>query len=257
MTFVTSLCQMPQIEQAITWLNHKKALVIVIIVLCATIAEVSGYLLGVRTGQSICQIPHQESPQVSMVTPIPAAVQASLSVPPTISLQAATTSTPGQTVSQSPPLTPPVNWKTYTNTKYGFSIKYPQNWFTRNDHFQQRDSILGLDREDFIFLTPDEPCSHCGGARRGISINVGQGEDTNSINYVAHDIIPKYLWLSISVRPANLDNIDGVIVDGAMGGGCPGPALYVVRGNIRIDITTECINEATISQVFASFKFTD
>ncbi len=36
-----------------------------------------------------------------------------------------------QTTKPTPTPDPTANWRTYTNTKYGYSIQYPENWFAR------------------------------------------------------------------------------------------------------------------------------
>src|SRR5205809_683958 len=80
-----------------------KPLTIIAALTIAVISGTGGYMLGTRIGKSIAPM------QPTRSIPIP-----TISQPPSPS----PTST----------LDPSLNWKTYKNTKYGYSIKYPQDW---------------------------------------------------------------------------------------------------------------------------------
>jgi hypothetical protein len=135
-------------------------------------------LLGTWNNQSLSS---SQSKQSDTATPtLPTAIQISPSL---------------FTSTRSGSLISTANWKTYINTKYRYSIKYPENWHIAIDFEQEKPSDVRLENEDFIFLTPDMPCWTCGGVKRGITIEVSKLENrTNSLNYVTENIMPKYVW---------------------------------------------------------------
>jgi|SRR5215217_2346014 len=166
-----------------------------------------------------------------------------------------------------PTLNPTADWEIYTNTKYGYSIKYPRHWHIAIDIDQKKEPIVGVDKEDFILLTPDPPCLHlCGGYRpSGVYLDAGKTSSQSSLAYVKQNILTDFPETKDHIKSADLNNIDGTIVSGFYTGGCTGPNLYIVKNRLLITIETECVDAKTggqgfdsfAAQVFASFKFAD
>lgn len=81
-----------------------------------------------------CKLRQRQVQPIPTVTPTPAPKFTPM---PKISPTPVITATPGPT----PTPDPTANWKTYTNTKYGFSIKYPNN---KQVEIDTMDPYLGI-----------------------------------------------------------------------------------------------------------------
>ena len=73
---------------------------------------VGGYILGTRNSQSLQDRVDEQSP---VIFPTQGAVDGNKPLPSTV-----------------PDTGETANWKTYTNTNYGYSINYPNNWAVKN-----------------------------------------------------------------------------------------------------------------------------
>ncbi len=157
------------------------------------------------------------------------------------------------------PVTDLTNLEMYTNTKYGYSLSYPAGWFIFIDLKGKEQSKVGLDKEDFIFLTPDEPCLTCGGIPRGLRISAEViSQQVNSLDYVQDKVLeidPEKTYLRY--EPTNLPNVDGYLILGNIGAGCPGPELYTFGKKTILNVQTECIEDIDINQIFSSIRFKD
>jgi hypothetical protein len=158
-----------------------------------------------------------------------------------------------------PALIDTTNWKTYANTTYGYSFSYPSDWFIFIDIYGKEKSTVGLEKEDFIFLTPDEPCLTCGGVPRGLRISADQKDrQTTSEEYVNEEILPNAEYGdNLRSEPANILGVDGTLVWGYVGAGCPGPELYAFGKETMVNIYTECIENEIVDRIFQSIRFID
>lgn len=91
--------------------NHPKILIIITSVILLTTIGVGSYVLGTRKNQATIQNQQvTSSPTISQPTPT-------------------LTETPFVHPTTDPSIT--ANWKTYINTKYRYSIKYPPDWLIK------------------------------------------------------------------------------------------------------------------------------
>jgi len=106
---------------------------------------------------------------------------------PTPTLEALATPTPD----------PMVGWKTYTNTKYGYTVKYPEGWEANRGPENLSDKELALQR-DIDFYDPNLPSEDPG---TGLNIRVNEleamGANRNCSN-LDDCFIKTFSWLTES-----------------------------------------------------------
>lgn len=94
-------------------------------------------------------------------------------------------------VTAQPPLIvdPTANWKLYTNTTYGYSIKYPSTWNLQNSAGRNPDlTNQQLAQETYVSaFDPNVPHINPGDARREVSISV-RTQDQNARPLVCADL---------------------------------------------------------------------
>jgi len=73
------------------------------------------------------------------------------------------TPAPSPAVVATPTPDPTANWKTYTNTKYGYLIKYPKNWVLRPDE-QVPDQIVNFKNIEELYRLSSNLSIYSGGA---------------------------------------------------------------------------------------------
>lgn len=78
--------------------NHSKIIPIIIVIIILILVGAGSYILGTKNSQPATE-------NIIQTTPIPSPI---------------------------PTTDPTSNWKTYTNTKYGYSIKYPSDLFVKD-----------------------------------------------------------------------------------------------------------------------------
>lgn len=160
------------------------------------------------------------------------------------------------------------NWETYTNTKYGFSLKYPPDWYAWNSGNQ-----VAVSEDDSIYVSfqPKPPPGVIyGGNPGGLVIRVRDDRNPimNAKEYVDNVIIPAQepvLRAKIKIKSANLDKIDAIIVDGvghATDSFSPIMAAYIVRSTSdkqAIELMWDQIfneeDKKLFSQILSTFKF--
>lgn len=157
------------------------------------------------------------------------------------------------------------NWKTYTNQKYGYEIKFPTNWFEGPGRGDQS-SYQPSDFESQSF-TPSTATGGCGGAQSGVFVNVLDNPNHLSANdFLKNEITSGYGNLQqikfVNDRMGFEANLDVSIAEGFPGAGSPGPTADINLGNKIVEISTEPIpsgydNTAfatSFSQIFSTFK---
>lgn len=80
--------------------------------------------------------------------------------------------------SPSPTSNPTANWKTYINTKYGYSVKIPKDW--------KIDTQGGVDQSTFIAPYLDSPCNYDGGILCSTILVSATGAGTNSTAIISN-----------------------------------------------------------------------
>lgn len=124
--------------------GYKLPVLITVAILTFFVGGVGGYFLGARQGK------------LSNVT----------GEPP----QTYTQPTSMPTVAQSPKPDETANWNSYSNTKYGYTVKYPQGWEPNRGPGNLTDEELSTQR-DIDFYDPSLPGSDPG---TGLNIRVNE-----------------------------------------------------------------------------------
>lgn len=154
--------------------------------------------------------------------------------PPTLS---PTVSSPS-----SNPADPTANWKTYTNTKYGFSFKYPKIWESEEEKMALLDNP---DNVEITFFPVGE--THNKSVGGNFILSVSYVGDKRTVDYVKSEYSPKALKTEIGGKPALKDDV----------------SLYAyikVDNNNSIEVRNNNSKTATevvtyFDQLLATFKF--
>ena len=113
--------------------------------------------------------------------------------------------------SPTPTTDPTANWKTYANTQYSFSLKYPADWYVKtvNDH---PNALLDL----AFYDTTDT--GMWGGLFNGLHIEIyDYNQGLTLSDYVNQQVIKPYVSYKKSVDPAYSENqikTDMLTIDG-------------------------------------------
>ena len=205
-----------------------------------------GYILGTRKNSQVATQPTQkhatQKQQVSVVSP---------------------------TISN-----PTANWKTYTNTVYGFSIKYPTDWRLVNEPIPTGNNSL-LD----ITFTPDPVTNGPGGGMlSGIYVSIGTNTKMETLtNYVNNDVVQSTLayeekfksnsgsnpggFSPITQKALTIDSMPAIQINGLPGAGNPGPSIFFIKNNniftLYWEKTLQPNDDQLFNQILSAFKFTD
>src|SRR5918999_5600126 len=206
----------------------KPLAMLIAVILTAVIAGIGGYRLGIKTSQIL--------PQAEIISHLSPTIVHSSPITPANSAQATTT----------------VNWNTYTDVENGFEIKYPANW-----------SQLILSDKRRVNFTPDipEPLGEIYNGFPGAVVYASQIENcTNSSDYIKRKIMPlKSEYPEITIKPLNLPNMEGFIVEGLPGqAGVRGPTAFIFQCprliQIGFDLTGEENGEKIFNHMLSTLK---
>jgi len=195
--------------------------------------------------------------------------------------QTKSTSTPSsqQTIQISPsPVDSTANWKTYTNTKYNFQLKYPLDWnvesipsinspnneLGESDYLRFYNEAKNLENKKFVEeCTKNPTLTKCGTERyaNGIFVNIHENKDkTNFETYFQKDLaknltitgdINEIISKSKKDQIGSLNIIKGNKVDVT---GWPYYYFQNPSGNIAF-IIDGSESEKTVYQILSTFKF--
>lgn len=97
---------------------------------------------------------------------------------------------------------PAVNWKTYTNPKYSFTIKYPQFWHTYTGITWNNDPSSDFAHVD---LSPDTPpSSPVGGVPNGVRIFIDDPQGNLQYHLNKDNLSAVNLLKADSINPSSL-----------------------------------------------------
>jgi len=127
-----------------------------------------------------------------------------------------------------------VNWKTYTNTKYGFSFKYPATWVLSAGN-TRIDLQSGSSSLTFYFNNdPDTKVS-----------NSPQSTNNETINIGTELAIFNHYETTVTRQPAAYSDVKSLTI-----------GKYITRVNFYLDPKTDKHDLSTIKQILSTFKFT-
>ena len=145
---------------------------------------------------------------------------------------------------------PGLNWQTYINSGFGFSIQYPPDW-NLNINGNPNTS---LSNNDSVFILPKTPPTGFtpGGTGYLIAINIILN---NSLN--AYDYAKKEAYNPQGVSYATINGIQVVKSGGIQTAHNGGPIIYVQKNSSIIKISSEAVDDNTFNTILSTFKFTD
>lgn len=171
-----------------------------------------------------------------------------------------TTSTTNQTA----------DWKTYTNKRYGYSLKYPSDW-----HVWNIDRYVSSEEDRLVYVTfVEEPIGvvGLGGDPGGAKIVVGEKPiGLKPQGFVEQIVLPRekeFLgkdepsFSKIKVRPGDIKGMDVTFVEGLGGSGLPVIAAFLVRDpqdSSVFEIYWDLLSEEEMQlfyDILSTFKFT-
>lgn len=142
------------------------------------------------------------------------------------------------------------SWKTYTNSSYSFSIKYPEDFTateTNADSAGIRTELAEIRRNDHSFPT----------------LNIylfPNPQNLSAVDFIK--TLPDYeggkFVKPLPEQPSYFSSMDAVKANGFGGAGNTGNQAFISdkKGHI-FDLFTSDLDEATIDRLFSTFKFTN
>ncbi len=197
------------------------------------------YRTGVRLNPQVSVSP------ISQSAPKPSSTSQSLLPTVTENNETLTPEVQKQTL----PLDDAANWKTYTNTKYGFSFDYPKNWYIWGTPPE-----IAIDKLDFIYLTPTyyDPKKPIPGVPDGFNIKIFKSDARTSM-----DLVKQMNNVAAKTRLANIPNIDATIVDLSNPNFPNLSGLYIVGHGVSLIVGLDYPDQPIIDRFVSSFKFLD
>lgn len=128
------------------------------------------------------------------------------------------------------------NWKTYINTKYHYSVKYPPTWYLWSVHPYDKGNP-GDYVQAYITIAP--PRNEVNGINGGIEIiSLNNNKRLSSNDYIKEEILPGEADLNnlqnVKVESLKLDNIsDASLVEGLFAAAnTPGPVVFITKDSL-------------------------
>lgn len=148
------------------------------------------------------------------------------------------------------------DWKTYTNTKYSYEIKYPPNWFLNS--FYPDNIKLKSDEYNWVHISPMDPDKAPELITTGLLIKIlDNNNNYSSKDYVSKVILPANAAQlkafrgelpveldpkNIKISPITLNNSSAVMVYGLdthiSGFSNEGPQVFISNNKYVIDIVS-------------------
>jgi len=167
-----------------------------------------------------------------------------------------TSPSPTQSVQKPSPTTDPTaNWKTYTNTKYGYTFKYPNPWTENCSKDISQNSPLS---QSVIVCPEAYPTGPFGGIPAYFNVTV----ESKKIGETAQDIKKLKEKENPSIKEVSVPKIANYDVAASYfeGAGIPNATVYLVKNpsdTTYMNITGDGIDENIYNQILSTFKFTD
>ncbi len=201
-----------------------------------------------------------------------------------------TTLAPSPTLSPTPDET--TDWKTYSNTVYGYSISYPSGWSVITGVNCQMDTSVATARDSWICLTPHPlPLTADQVSGKDFQGTIDKQNKFQAISiriYIkptgisSHDYFKQYIVAAAQSHGGTLSNLPKEttpllkknnssldITTDEENGPCYSPPCnspnvytkaYITRGSqdaILIDLQAQQIDSQLAYQIFSTFKYTD
>lgn len=142
-----------------------------------------------------------------------------------------------------------LNWKTYTNNYYHFSIKYPNNWETHSLNTNAKDEPQ--DRVSFHYFR------EIGKVNDRVEIDIENGLPGALQSQV--DRIKGFTWLNLTIEKQKIDSVDTTKFTGVLDGHKATFAVFYANGYyFTLSSIDKDDNTATVlNQMLSTFKFTN
>jgi len=155
------------------------------------------------------------------------------------------------------PVDETADWKTYTNTEYGFEMKYPNNWYSK----EIKQGIV----EGGIYFSPEKPdeLSETGGiifTNEALNITIVQNSKKSLLDF-AYDYLNLASAKKYETEKIEIGGKEGLkIIDACEGVGCGQPKWqpkWFVERDEKIYIFNPGLSDKieVFEQIISTFKF--
>ena len=137
-------------------------------------------------------------------------------------------------------------WKTYTNTKYGFEMKYPSDWY------------LYAGNQSDVFFQPTKEINGGipGPHANALEVKVEAYSSQKSLDSVIKDKFAQ-AGISFTKNSYEIGGISGLkVIFQCEGVGCGAPEWFVTKGNNLYYFNSNLGYSKTFDQILSTFKFT-
>lgn len=141
-----------------------------------------------------------------------------------------------------------VDWKTYINRVYGYSIKYPPTWINANDCQGCRNSDPVNDETGRIFNSGKENGT-------GVDLEISSNKATTFA--LMSDVIKHYSWKDKKIEDVEIDGVEAIKVSGFEYNGKRNVAVVFEKGGNIYKIQTWLDHASIFDQMLSTFKFLD
>lgn len=157
---------------------------------------------------------------------------------------------------------PTVNWKTYTNTKYNFSIQYPKEWYiqatVQNTDGAGYANVTGKDDIISIFLNKSSPVKPA--INIGVQKLVGTLEQWVAKDQQTMEISHNPDYQEIKQYEVSLNGIKTLVLEATRGDNHTKTYYFKSENeNYFISIAewnTVNVDKSNLDQILSTFKFT-
>lgn len=139
---------------------------------------------------------------------------------------------------------PTRNWKSYTNEKYGFSLKYPREW-QRIESLENKETVL--------YVSPEEK----GAKPKNIEIKVRKNpRKTSTADYVENVVLANnpQLVKNAKIYPLQFSGLEAIMIEGLSTQ--VGARAFISNKDIVVEILSKSLTAEEEKELFKQIVYT-